>query len=293
MTEPVGLIGVGKVGLPIARALLASGRPVVGYRRGDPAELLALGGEIGASPREVAERCPVVLLALPSAEAVRDVVVRPDGLGAAERSAPGVVVDLGTAAPEEKRQCAAALAPAGFAVLDCPLSGQATGADSRFDATFASGDPQAVERARDVLGTIARNVRYVGDLGAGSQMKLIANTLVALHTLAAAEALALGVAAGLDGERMVDALGSSAATSWVFQDRAARMLEGTTLPPRGTVDMLRKDLGLVAGMAAGAGLEMSLLELARELYAGASAAGWGDHDVSVMHRFFAARRAAA
>lgn len=283
----VGVIGLGRVGWPVAQSVMATGAHVVGYQRRGSRDLQRAGGTVASSAQEVMEQCDLVFLALPSAHALDSVVVGANGLCDAGRRQSAVVVDLSTTGYAEKNRAREALAAIGVEMLDCPVGGVPNPSSSSpiLDSMFASGDKAAYERSAHVLGAVAANLWYVGDFGKGITLKLIINTLVALHTIATAEALALGTQAGLDNDIMLEVLAGSPGTSWVLKDRARRMIEGPYTPARGSIDMMRKDLLLVEELARSAGGSSTpMMRLAGSLYDTAADRGWGDQDVSVMYR---------
>ncbi|HSH22009.1 MAG TPA: NAD(P)-dependent oxidoreductase [Candidatus Caenarcaniphilales bacterium] len=278
----VGIVGLGNVGLAAARHLLTAGWPVVGYRRGSSEDFEALGGTRVSSAREVAERAQVLLFALPSAAALEDALFGPTGiLSGAPRAE--LAVDLGTFSLEVKLRAQAALARRGVELLDCPLGGAPQpGSTGRIALALPSGERTAYERCAGILEAFATKVLYVGDFGAGSKMKFVCNVLVAEHTVAAAEAVALGLRAGLDPQLLVDVVGQSPGTSWIWEHRAPLMVSRAYRPPRGSVDMLRKDLGAITAFAEAAGCRLPFLEATARRFDEAAARGYGDHDVAAV-----------
>lgn len=282
----VGVVGLGGVGLGAARHLLAGGWTVIGYRRGPSPDFEALGGRRVASPREVAEQADVVLFALPSPEALEDAVFGTTGVVHAKARA-GVAVDLGTLALEAKERARDALADRAIALLDCPLGGAPPpGSPSRMALALASGERAAYERCADVLESFSAKVVYVGAFGAGSKMKFVCNVLVAEHTIATAEAIALGLRAGLDRQLLVDVVGQSPATSWIWEHRAPLMAFGD-YRARGSVDMLRKDLAIITAFAESAGCRLEFLDAAARRFDEAAARGHGGDDIASVFRLLA------
>lgn len=278
----MGIVGLGAVGLTAARHILAGGWPVVGYRRGPSDEFQALGGERAGSVREVAERADVLLLALPSAAVLEEVVLGDGGVLDGQTRA-GVVVDLGTSALELKARLQQALADRGIGMLDCPTGGPPPpGVPGRLTIALPSGDPADYERCAELLDTFTTKLSYVGPFGAGTAMKFVCNVLVAEHTVATAEAVALGLRAGLDPQLLVEVVGQSPGTSWIWENRAGLMASGSYLPARGTVDMLRKDLAAIADFAEAHGCRLPFLEASAERFEEAADRGLGDHDVAVV-----------
>jgi L-threonate 2-dehydrogenase len=215
MGQRIGVIGLGQIGLPLAKLLLEAGHEVVGYRRGDMRELRQAGGQSADSPREIAESAEIILSCLPSSAALDQVVDGQDGLLAARR--PILLIELSTLSPAHRLAVRDRLARVRGEMLDCPMSGTPVMLASRNSVIFASGERSAFVRALPVLQDITPKVFFLGEFGVGTRLKFCANLLVGVHIMAAAEAISLGQAAGLDGELLVSALRDSAATSLQFQ----------------------------------------------------------------------------
>lgn len=297
-SSTVGLVGLGRMGVPIAEKLLAAGHAVVGCRRGRSDELEALGGTVAGSGtcREVAERCQVVLTCLPSEAALDAVVSGPGGLLESDR--PGlVVVELSTLGVEAKRRQLAALEALDGTMLDCPVSGTPVMVRESRASVFAGGDRQAYERVAPLLEAFAGRVNYVGEFGTATQVKFLASVLVAVHTAAAAEVVALARTAGLDAASVVDVLKSSpATTSGMLAVRAPMMAAGRfPRPALGPVDLLRKDLAYVWDFVRDVGAVTPLLDAASRIYEQAAVTGKGGEDIACVVELLltAARRPAA
>lgn len=224
MGATVGLIGIGNLGFAIARNLMAAGHEVVGFRRTMMEKFIAEGGIAAASPREVAERAEVVLTSLPTREALHEVVSGPEGILAAGRSGLDLF-ELSTVSLKEKLKEKAACEAAGITMVDCTISGNPVYIEARNAAVFAGGDRAAFERWAPVLRDITDKVTWVGPFGAGRLAKFVALYLVAVHTLAAAEAFELASRAGLDRAAMFEAIKGSNATSVMLESRGALMVE--------------------------------------------------------------------
>jgi 3-hydroxyisobutyrate dehydrogenase len=207
----VGVIGLGIMGGTFARQLVQAGVRTLGY---DPlvAPLRALeaaGGQGLASARAVAADADLLITSLPHVKAFEEALFGTDGVVFARR--PGLlIIETSTLVLEAKEAARARLAASGIAMLDAPISGTGSQAQAKDITIFASGERSDFERARMVLEHIARSVRYVGAFGSGSKLKYIANLLVAVHILAAAEALVLGEKAGFAPADLVDLLVNSA-----------------------------------------------------------------------------------
>jgi 3-hydroxyisobutyrate dehydrogenase-like beta-hydroxyacid dehydrogenase len=225
----------------------------------------------------VARRADVVITSLPTVQAALDVCA--ELAGARE----GVlVVETSTLTHEAKRECRQRLADAGGDLLDCPLSGTGAQALERDVVVFGSGDEAAFERVRPVLSAFSRSVRYLGEFGLGSTMKLVANLLVAVHNAATAEAFALGEAAGLDPQVLYDTIRDGAGNSVIFERRGRLMVDRSYEPPTAKISMFVKDTALIAEFAQQARVATPLLEVTRELYDRAVQRGLAQADAAAL-----------
>ncbi|AQV98199.1 NAD(P)-dependent oxidoreductase [Cupriavidus necator] len=280
-THTVGLVAPGKIGLPFAANLIADGNTVWGYRRGSLAEFEAIGGKAARSPQEVAEKAQIVFTCVSSADALDEVISGPHGLLAAGRS-DLLVVDIGAMALGRKLSARARLRSAGVEMLDAPVSGTPPMVSARKGVVFASGEQADCERVRPLLTALGSTVVYAGAFGAGSKLKFVANTLVAVHTAVAAEAMALAKAVGLDPKLVLDTITPSAASSMMFNIRAPMMAEGRSRPVNGTVTGLVDVMDAILATAGDAGAAMPLLNTAKKLYERACDDGYGEEDIAVM-----------
>jgi 3-hydroxyisobutyrate dehydrogenase len=278
----VGIIGLGRMGLPIARNLLERGFAVTGYRRSGSAELAAVGGIVAASPAEVAAGASVIVSIVPDADAVQEVIAGPRGTLAGLR--PGTVhIEMSTIPVDRKQKLRDEVRAAGGDLLDCPISGSPGMVAPRLATTFASGDRKGVDKVSAVLDAISGPWVYTGPFGTGAQLKYIANMLLAVHTVAAAEAMALARRSGLDLELVQKTLDSSIASSAIWQQRGPMMAERAWSPAPGPVRTLHPILEQIEDHAAKAGLPTSVFAAAKEVFDKALADGWGDLDIACVH----------
>jgi L-threonate 2-dehydrogenase len=277
----VGVIGVGKMGLPISVNLMERGYGVVGHRRSGSPELVAAGGSVASSPAEVAERADVLLSILPDLAAVQQVVSGPHGTLTALR--PGTVhIEMSTVEPVGKAAVRDAVRERGGDLLDAPISGGPALVGRRLATTFASGDPASIERVRPVLDAIGPVV-VTGEFGTGAAMKYVSSMLLAAHTVAAAEALAFARRAGLDLEQVQSTLDTSIAGSAVLAQRGPVMRERAYLPAPGPVDTLHEILRQVTDQAGVLSLSTPVFAAARGVFDRAIAAGRGHYDIACVH----------
>jgi len=280
----VGFIGLGTMGSALSAHLLAAGWRVAGYDV-DPARLAAhtgRGGEPAGSPAGTAATADIVVTSLPTAQALLDVALGEAGLASVQR--PGlVVIETSTLPLAVKRQACDALAEGGTVLLDCPLSGTGGQALAKDVVAYLSGPDEAKARALPVLRAMTRGVHDVGGFGSGSAVKFIANLLVAIHNVAAAEALVLAERAGLDLAVVLTAVADGAGSSDMFEVRGPAMAAANYSGPGVTTTVFAKDLEIIAGFARDTGTPTPLFALAATFYAAALAQGHAGHDTASVH----------
>ena len=280
--QTVGVIGLGKIGLPIARNLMERGFAVTGYRRRGSPELAEAGGTVAASPAEVAARSDVLISVVPDTAAVEDVIEGPSGTLAGLRAGT-VHIEMSTIDVPSKSRLADAVRAAGGDLLDCPISGTPGMVAQRQATTFVSGEPASVDRVTAVLDAVGGGWVYTGPFGMGARMKYIANMLLAVHTAAAAEALALARRSGLDLELVQRTLDGSIASSAIWQLRGPMMAQRAWSPAPGPVATLHPILEQIAHCAAEEDLTTPVFDAAKAIFDKALADGWGDLDIACVH----------
>jgi L-threonate 2-dehydrogenase len=278
-----GVIGLGIMGGAFARHLTAAGVRTSGHdlRSANSDAFRAHGGEPCSSAREVAAVADIVITSLPHSGALEDVLFGERGLVAAGR-ADLLVVETSTLSLEDKERVRGRLASSGIGMLDAPISGTGPQAAAKDITIFASGDRADFERARNVLYHFARSVRYVGPFGAGSKMKYIANLLVAIHIVGAAEAIVLGEKAGLDPSLLVEVLSDSAATSRMLEVRGPSMATGDYARPMMKVDVFQKDLDIIANFAKQSKCPVPLFSSAAPFFTAVAAQAMGLQDTAAV-----------
>ena len=280
-TETVGVVGVGKIGLPIAENLIKSGYRVLGYRRSSLAELEKVGGIPARSPAEIGAQADIVFSCLPSSQALAEVVAGPAGLLDAAR--PGqIIVELGSHPVPDKARHVAPLAAKGAAFLDGEVSGTPGMVSARKAVIYLAGDKDACAKAERVVAGFADSCLYFGPFGAASRVKLVNNLLVAVHIAAAAEAMALGLKAGVDVELMIKAIATGSGGSTQFGIRAPWMAQRRFLPAQGTAPALQHYFDMIDEFADSVGVATPMLDRAVELYDKFMAMGLGEKDVAAM-----------
>jgi 3-hydroxyisobutyrate dehydrogenase-like beta-hydroxyacid dehydrogenase len=280
--DRVGVIGLGKMGLPIARNLMSRGFQVTGYcRRGSP-ELIESGGITAASAAEAAAQADVILSIVPDADAVEEVIEGEQGTLTTLK--PGTIhIEMSTIDVDRKARLRDRVRSQGGDLLDCPISGSPGMVAPRLATTFASGDRASVDTIAEVLDAISGPWIYTGAFGTGAQMKYVANLLLAVHTVAAAEAMALARRSGLDLELVQKTLDNSIASSAIWKQRGPMMAERTWSPAPGPVRTLHPILEQIEDHAAKTGLSASVFAAAKDVFDKALADGWGDLDIACVH----------
>jgi 3-hydroxyisobutyrate dehydrogenase-like beta-hydroxyacid dehydrogenase len=270
------------MGSAMARNLLAAGHQVLGFDIDSDknATFADIGGQTASNAGEVAGATEVVILSLPTTTALATVAGE-----IAQEQHPGLIcLETGTFPLQAKLDARDALAAAAVDLLDTPLSGTGLQAADATLVVFASGSREGFERARPVFDAIGRSTHYLGEFGNGSKMKYIANLLVAVHGLAAAEAHALGIAAGLDPARVQEVMEDGVGSSKIFEIRGPMMV-ADDYPPAARLDILLKDSTLIRDYARSVGAPTPLLDAAVPIYAQSSEAGLGDLDAAALCRF--------
>ena len=283
-SKKIGLIGIGGLGLPIARNLISSGFNVIGYRRSSMEQFTELGGVAADSPCEGAEQADIVLTCLPSGESLADAVSGSNGIVKAARSGM-IVVELSTIPIEAKREQLVVLAGLGSDLLDCTVSGSPEFIDSRTAAFFVSGNKSGYENCREVIEGITDNVKFVGQFGCGSALKSISTALVSVHTLAAAEAFAMGERAGLARQDIFNAITGTPMSSGMFETRGKAMINGDYPKTRGLATYYERNMEKVRDFTNSVGGNYPLLSAALDCYAEAIKNGYGNVDYSAVIDF--------
>lgn len=278
----VGVIGLGKMGLPIAQNLIERGFNVVGYRRSGTAELAALGGTGAQSAAEVASSSDVLLSILPDVAALREVILGPNGTLTKLR--PGTVhVEMSTLDVPEKAALRDRVRSSGGDLLDCPISGTPAMVRPRAATTFVSGEEASVDAVREVLDAISGPWVYTGAFGTGARLKYVASLLVAVHTVATAEAMLLARRSGLDLELVQRTLDDSIASSAIWQRRGPLVRERRWTPAPGPIATLHEILDQIEDQATAIGTTLPLFAVAKQLYDRALDDGWGALDIAAVH----------
>ena len=278
MDKTVGIVGLGIMGGAIARNLVERGWRVIGFDT-DPAknaELSQAKITIAVDVVALTRDAPVVMTSLPTPGAVHKVAQEIASSG----QPPRIVIELSTLSLADKLRFEAVLRTAGHIALDCPLSGTGAQAKLRDLVVYASGDSNAIDRCMGLFADFAKQSADLGRFGNGSRMKFVANHLVAINNVAAAEAMLLAERAGLDPKMVVEMVGPGAGGSRMFQLRAPMMVERVYEPATMKVSTWKKDMAIIAEFADDVGCDTPLFTLTQPVYTEAMAMGLGDQDTA-------------
>jgi len=275
----VGVVGLGIMGGAFAQNLVAAGWRVIGYdiaaarRRA----LARAGVEIAADAGELARKARTIILSLPNPGALASTVA-----AIVNAAAPRcVVIEASTFTLEDKASAEAALRKAGHVLLDCPVSGTGSQAKVKDIVVYASGGAAEIRRLRPLFAAFTRAVHDLGEFGNGSRMKYVANLLVAIHNVASAEAMVLGMKAGLAPQLICDLVKSGAGNSRVFELRAPLMVKDR-YDPTMKISTWQKDLDVIGGFAQHIGAPTPLFCATLPIYAAALSTGHAAHDTAAV-----------
>jgi putative dehydrogenase len=280
MNIVVGGVGLGIMGGAMAGNLMAGGFTVVGYDpdAGAMAAFTERGGEAAANATEVAERADIVITSLPSAAAFLSTA---EDLAKAGKAGV-IVVETSTLPIADKEAGRAVAEAAGLVMLDCPLSGTGHQARGKDLMVFASGDRAAYEKCIPVFEGFGRSHVHVGEFGNGSKMKFVANHLINVLNVACAEALVLGIKAGLEPGTVFDVIKNSAANSRMWEIRGPLMAKGDYGDPGMKIQVWQKDLKVIGEYAASIGCPTPLFAMASQPYYAALSQGLGGEDTAAV-----------
>ena len=274
----VGIVGLGIMGGAFANNLRAAGWRVIGYDL-DPKRRRALGRagiEIAADVAALVAAAPTIITSLPKASALAATVDAVVAAGVRRR----VVIEASTFKLEDKEAAEVRLREAGHVLLDCPISGTGFQAKTKDLVIYASGGSAEIKKLAPLFADFARAVHDLCAFGNGSKMKYIANLLVAIHNVASAEALVLGMKAGLPPELIFEQIKIGAGNSRVFELRAPMMVEGRYDDPTMKVSVWQKDMDVIGSFAQALGAPTPLFAATLPIYAAAMSTGYAEQDTA-------------
>ena len=278
--KTVGVIGLGFMGTAISANIVKAGFSVFGYdivkERLDI--LVENGGASASSSREVAQKSDMVITSLASLAAFEDVIRGEQGILASGHEGL-IVMECSTLAVADKQRAYEDMQKAGMILLDCPISGGSRAAQKDL-VVYGSGDRDAFESCIPVINGFARGNYYLGAFGNGSKMKFIANLLVAIHNVSTAEAMVVGMKAGLDPETIYKVMSDSSGRSRMFEVRGPRMVKNDYGNPSMKVKIFQKDLDIIAEFTKNLNCPAPLFASSMQVYLGAFAQGLDEQDTA-------------
>jgi 3-hydroxyisobutyrate dehydrogenase-like beta-hydroxyacid dehydrogenase len=276
----VGIIGLGIMGGAFARNLIADGWIVAGVDP-DPKrrkEMTKAGVSVSDSVKELVAAVPVVITSLPSPKALHAVVQEI----AEAKAKPRIVIEASTFALDDKLAAEKVLRKAGHTMLDCPVSGTGAQAARKDLVVYASGDKKAIETVMPVFAGFSRKTENLGVFGNGSKMKYVANLLVAIHNVAAAEAMVLGMKAGLEPEQIFKFANGGAGQSRMFEVRGPMMVADDYTEATMKNYVWQKDMAVIGEFAAKLGVPTPLFSATLPVYASAMSIGYAEQDTGAV-----------
>jgi len=276
----VGVVGLGIMGGAFAKNLVAGGWRVMGYDI-DPARrrgMARAGVEIAPDMKTLATEMGIIITSLPKPAAL-------DATVAAIIEAdvrPRVIIEASTFTIDDKLRAERALRKAGHVMLDCPVSGTGSQAQVKDLVIYASGDSQMIRRLRPLFAGFSRAMHDLGAFGNGSRMKYVANLLVAINNVASAEAMVLGLKAGLDPQTVFEMVKSGAGNSRVFELRAPMMVKGRYDDATMKVSVWQKDMAVIGEFAKTLGVPTPMFDASVPIYRQAMKSGHAEHDTAAV-----------
>ncbi|KPJ78633.1 MAG: tartronate semialdehyde reductase [Deltaproteobacteria bacterium SG8_13] len=279
----VAFIGMGTMGAPMALNILKAGHDVTVHNRTREREVpvAEAGAKRAASPKEAAAGSEIIITCVSDTPDVEAIILGEAGVyeGAEKGS---IVIDMSTISPTATRRMAEKLGEKGVQMLDAPVSGGSEGAQKGTLSIMVGGDEDALKRAEPVLQAMG-SITYLGPVGAGQMTKAINQIVVAGTYWSVAEGIALGLKAGLDMEKVVQAVGGGAATSWAMLNRSGNMINNQ-YPLGFKVQLHRKDLNIALNVARELGVTLPVAAYVEQVETGLITRGHGDEDISVIAR---------
>lgn len=277
-SERIGFVGVGAMGLPMARRLVEAGYEVVfTSRRPEAVDQLTQAGAVAVpTPLVVADQSDVVLTCLPADTELFQVYLGPGGIIERLREG-GTIIDLSTASPMIMQRIAAEAAGREIRVVDAPVSGGVWGAERGTLTIMAGCDPETFDAMRPLLEVLGSNIYHVGGVGLGKVFKIVNNLLTGTTMVLVGEALSLAANAGADLSLLSEVVKQSSGNSAVWADVVPKLLTTDDEPPSFRLELMRKDMGLAAALSEDLDTPVPLTTLALQFYTAACARGLGRH----------------
>ncbi len=280
----IAFIGLGTIGIGMSLNILKAGHEVTVHNRTrrKEEEVAKEGANRAPSPREAAEGAEIIVTMVSDTPDVEEVVLGENGVihGAPQGA---IIIDMSTISPAATRQMAEELGKKGIKMLDAPVSGGPEGAQNGTLAIMVGGDAADFKRALPILDAMGKTVTHVGPIGAGQITKAINQIIISGTYLTVAEGLTLGMKAGLDMQKVIQAISGGAASSWVLHNRGINVVNNT-YPLGFRVKLHHKDLGIALDTARELDVTLLATALVAQIENGLIARGYGDDDVSAIGR---------
>jgi len=275
MEKRVGFIGLGIMGMPMARNLIKAGVEVIVYNRtaSKAEQMVSEGAKKADSPKELAEESPVVITIVSDTPDAESVILGENGIIEGIK-ADSVVIDMSTISPQATQEIAARLREKGVHMLDAPVSGGEQGAVNGTLSIMVGGDAKIFKRCQAILEAMGKNIIHVGSNGMGQTVKLVNQILVAGTLNAVVEALIFAQKSGVDLEKAIDAVKGGAAASWQLTNLAPCIIR-RDFRPGFMIDLMQKDLNLVMGAAEAVKTPLPVTSFIHQMYYSLQSAGEG------------------
>ena len=266
MTQSIGFVGLGIMGLPMAKNLLNAGYSVIGYNRSKPRlqEFVKAGGTPAKTIKDVAENAQIVITCLPNPQTVSDVIFQNEGLFEGFQNG-STLIDCSTISPKTTVEIAEKLTNSGVSLLDAPISGGEEGAINGSLSIMVGGDSDLLSQHMDVFKSMGTTITYCGKSGAGQIAKACNQIIVASQMVGVSEAVLLAKKAGVDLDSVISAISQGAASCWTLTNRAPDMIKGD-FTPGFFAEYQYKDLCIAVDSGREFGSPMPQTMVAHELY---------------------------
>lgn len=283
----IGFVGLGNMGLPMAKNLVKANYEVYGFDVNEKAQqdFLAGGGQVGNSVAELANKVDVMITSLPSPAIVESVFLKADGILANARSGL-LVIDTSTVTPRLNQQLSQACAENGAGYLAAPISGGVIGAENQ-TLTIMVGGPLALhETALPIFGILGKNIFHIGEKpDSGTVVKLINNLMIGFYTSAVSEAVTLADEMGVDLDMLFDILNVSYGQSRIYERNYKSFIAKNDFNPGFTVNLLLKDLRIAQAMAEQSNISLPISTQLIRIYEDTQQAGYGEQDMAALYSF--------
>lgn len=279
----IGFIGIGAMGRPMAVNLLKAGFHLTVYDLNQEAvqQLVEMGACSAATPKELAAGADVVITMLPNFGVVQSVLGGADGVLAGIRES-AVIIDMSTVAPNQTRRMAALAKEKGVSYLDAPVSGGVGGAAKGALTIMVGGPAAVIDQVMGIFNVLGKKVYRVGDVGAGDTIKLVNNLLLGVNMAAVAEAMVVGVKAGLDPQVLLEIISSSSGNSYALETKMPNFIMKGNFEPGFAINLQFKDLELATQTGKDLGVPLFLTNLTQQIFEQARAVGLGGEDISAV-----------